>query len=385
MTMDRLNIAVIDDGVRPGALAALTGWDREIRRLQLAGGRWVAQYALPRAAINHGTLCTSLLMEFLARQGLLNRVEITSLSLLDAKNEQTLDAFIAALSWCAEHRMDLALMSVGVKSYLHATKFLPVIERAKPRPIMVAAAANDGQITYPACFRAVIGVKRPAEPGAAGDLLRAVESPADGIDLEAWVARSRVLDACKELYAVEYAKSNSVMAPFAAAHIGRVLLENGRLDKYGVLSNLSAGRPVRGGRPVCAAPNGDPPVVLARYRADMGWNLWEILCALVQRFQAGEYACACIADFCRESVFERSIYALPAEDCRAWMAYYRGALSLNSFLLVAMAEDNPAANDVAADFVFSARERDIDSPVEFMEELYRMVIENTIDGGEVHW
>ena len=186
--MHKLNIAVIDDGIQLDILQLLTGLATEVKCLQVLEGDCVAQYTHPIATVNHGTLCMALLIEYLERGACLDSVDISSLSIVNLEQAQTLTALAVALHWCDDHRIDLVLMSIGVKSFVYGRSLLPVVEHARTHLTIVAAAANDDVITYPACWGGVIGVKYTPDIKAVSDTICVQEAPRDGIEIEAWVA-----------------------------------------------------------------------------------------------------------------------------------------------------------------------------------------------------
>lgn len=381
--MRKLSIAVIDDGIQTIVLESLVGHYTDINSLQILDGSCVEQYTQPLAIINHGTVCTALLIEYLEKYELLNLVDITSLSIANLENDQTLTALFDALNWCADHQVDLVLMSLGAKSYIYAKKLLPVIEHAKLHLTMVAAAANDDSITYPACFRSVIGVKSIPYSDKTSDILNVILSPCDGVEIEAWISDSNVFNRCKEIYSIEYAKSNSIMVPFVASHLCRILLENGHKSKNGLLEILSSRHRVKTGELINPSLSGDLPIVLALYRTDSGWNIFEILTSLVQLFMDNTYSCACLTDYCSESIFEKSIYCLPSMNGHLWVEYYRKALAFNSFILIAINEDNHLIGDIEADLILSSKNMNANNAREFTEEIYNMVIINMAFSEEV--
>jgi len=132
---------------------------------------------------------------------------------------------------------------------------------------MVAAAANDYSITYPACFKNVIGVKSTPYTNKSSDIINVIKPPCDGIEIEAWLSDSQVLNNCKTSYSVEYPKSNSIMVPLVASELSRILLENGRTEKNQLLEILSSRHHVKKGHPINPSPSGDIPTVLVLYRA----------------------------------------------------------------------------------------------------------------------
>jgi len=372
--MMKLNIAVIDDGIQPDILESLTNTKKNVECLQILRENCVAQYTDPLEIVNHGTLCTALLIECLEKQKILNLVNITSISIANFKNEQTIDALLTSLNWCADHEVDLALMSIGLVSYFCTNELLPVVERVKVHTTMVAATANDYSITYPACFRDVIGVKSIQSIDKTSNIINVIKSPCDGVEIEAHISKSYVLNNCESLYSVKYPKSNSIMVPFVASELSRILLEKGNLEKNLLLRELSSNHQVKKNQLINVKQRGDIPVILAKYRLEYKYNIKNIINLLILKFMEKGYSCACILDLCYESNFEKSIYYLPDFRECTWMDYYTVALAYNSFILVVVAEDNSSLNDFEPDLVLTSKTTDIICTEKFIEVLYNIVI-----------
>jgi len=88
--------------------------------------------------------------------------------------------------------------------------------------IIVAAGANDGMITYPACLPYVIGVK-VADEALKNEGLH--EKPIDGIDIVAYVPKLNVLKALEQDFGYSLQIANSLLAPIITAEIACVLLK----------------------------------------------------------------------------------------------------------------------------------------------------------------
>lgn len=381
--MTMLDVVVIDGGVQRDVIESLSGQAKDIRSLQLIDRCCFEQYAHPLDKISHGTICTALLIEYMAKYRLLDLVNITSLSIVDLNNEKTIATLIDALNWCADQRVNLVLMSIGVKSYFYANGLLPAIERAKSHSIMVAAASNDSLITYPACFKDVIGVKY--NPNTPIETLDVIECPYDGIDIEAHISDAHTLTNAEKLYSVVYAKSNSIIVPFVAAHLSKVMLLNGHATKNELLKMLSTGSQAKRKPQVDGLMGSDIPVVLSFYNVEYKREMVKILCSLVRKFMSDEYSCACITDACCESVFEESIYCLPIVDSKMrseWIEYYRKALAFNSFLLVMIEKNTFQVNDFQVDIVVPAHDCNMRNTEDRVEEIYAAIIMNmALDDG----
>ena len=68
MVKNKLKIAIIDDGINIELMQRLRNKKNEIICLQMENGTCVVQYTAPLQMINHGTVCTLILLESLDRK-----------------------------------------------------------------------------------------------------------------------------------------------------------------------------------------------------------------------------------------------------------------------------------------------------------------------------
>lgn len=149
----KLKIAIIDDGINMEFLYRLMKKKICITCLQIHESTCGAQYIAPLQAINHGTVCALILLETLEIEGVLEDVELISISVLDEARQHNLQKLSKAIQWGIENQMDLISLSVGSKEFSSAGKIIEVIKKTEgKKTIIVAAGANDGSITYPACL-----------------------------------------------------------------------------------------------------------------------------------------------------------------------------------------------------------------------------------------
>lgn len=79
---------------------------------------------------------------------------------------------------------------------------------------ILAAAANDFTIAYPAVFRDVIGIKRSI---SFLEKIQVIRNPVDGIDLIAPYVETQLLKKLREQFHLDYSESNSIIVPKMAA------------------------------------------------------------------------------------------------------------------------------------------------------------------------
>lgn len=118
-------------------------------------------------------------------EGLNPNIELTSLRVLDEDNEAPVSRVIAAIEWAIDNDINILNLSWGIdtdNADLHN-----VIKRAYNKGILIiAAAGNDGEITYPAKYDEVIAVgsvdsmAKLAASSASGDMIELV-APAEDV------------------------------------------------------------------------------------------------------------------------------------------------------------------------------------------------------------
>lgn len=209
----RIRAVIIDNGLNKSIYQELTGKRIKVYRIEKHNDLvevWDREYC----GLSHGTVCAAILTEFAEDS------ELISISLADG-GKPPLYHFQAAILWCLNHSVDVICMSMGVTSLLEINPLLPLFERlAKKHIIVVAAASNDGWITYPASLPSVLGVRyRKEEPKGLPFYTTMIDNPVDGIDIETDLPKSLVLQQLRENYHYSSAISNSMAAPFIAARI----------------------------------------------------------------------------------------------------------------------------------------------------------------------
>lgn len=216
-------IVIIDDGVNMELLYELRNKRDSITCLQVQNGICIAQNIVPLQVINHGTVCMSILLECLEAEGILDNVKIISISVLDEGKQNNLQKLSEAIRWAIDHKVDLISLSIGLKEFISSNKIIEVLKKnEKEDTVIVAAGANDGTITYPACLPYVVGVR-------AADLVLGKENvymnPVDGINIQEYVPRLNILKILEQKFNYYLSPTNSLLAPVVAAQIADIILQ----------------------------------------------------------------------------------------------------------------------------------------------------------------
>ncbi len=129
-----------------------------------------------RSLFSHGTLCMAVLIETLRRLGVLQSVELHHFSIGCLSNRRSEHALLEGLEYCVDRDIDLVSCSVGLFQRLWAKPIISFLHQ-RDKPLVIAAAANNQHITYPAALPSVLGVKIAEEPFA---VPCSVTDPSDG-------------------------------------------------------------------------------------------------------------------------------------------------------------------------------------------------------------
>ncbi len=118
-------------------------------------------------------------------EGLNPNIDLTSLRVLDEDNEAPVSRVIAAIEWAIDNNINILNLSWGIDT--DNAELHNVIKKAyKKGMLIIAAAGNDGEITYPAKYDEVIAVgsvdsmAKPAASSASGDGIELV-APAEDV------------------------------------------------------------------------------------------------------------------------------------------------------------------------------------------------------------
>lgn len=346
-----LKIAIIDDAIESKILKFLVPYyEGDTNVIQCEGTKVVGELSTPRVQlpVNHGTLCTALLIEGLHNRNILDKVQICNISIANENGNNTLQGLIEALEYCSHHKFHMISMSVGVLNLLYAKQLIPLLHHLN-NAVIVAATANDFLLTYPAAFQTVIGVKRAVNKMR--NLIEVSKEPPDGIELIMSYTKTPILSKIEKEYGLTYEDSNSILVPQICAEIADYALRSKmKLTKESVLQLFTKswgfGRNNEYQHSFAGKESSDSiPVVLFQYDITYQNNRYELLQRLQKHFEKEGYSCAILCDFIKVSDFENGWYKIGSKNIKDEIAYYLNLVSDSVlFLLI--------NNNIAWDYCF---------------------------------
>lgn len=175
----------------------------------------------------HGTVISLIIRD------IFNKVELTSVNILNENLKTDARILIYSLSWCLENKPDIIHLSIGTRSFFYSFPLRKIIKEARKNNILVVAAHDNFQGTsYPASIRGVFGVKRPEE------LTKYEFSHSKNI----WLAPNGIdgIEGVSELKGIPNdIKGNSMAAAYITGHIAKIVYETGTKDFKSVSRILS--------------------------------------------------------------------------------------------------------------------------------------------------
>lgn len=157
----------------------------------------------------HGTIC-ALIVEKYNSHCILNSVRI-----LDKNGKGGIEKIEPALEWCYQNNIKIVNLSFGTTNFNECEKIKKLVNKyACSGMIIVAATANSGFVSYPACFTNVIGVATTGSP-----LSYSKDYMQMGIDTV--VPSEHIIKIFDE--EIKTSLSNSYAAPFVCALIANRL------------------------------------------------------------------------------------------------------------------------------------------------------------------
>ena len=334
-------------------------------------------YGLP---INHGTLCTLLLIEALWQYGEGEQIEIVCVPITDKNGKKKVENLLEALEYCADTKFQIICMSLGVQELNTGRKLLNIISKMKDT-IFLAAAANDYTIAYPAVFQKVIGVKRS---NIIGDKIQIVKNPIDGIDLVIPYKETLLLQKLKCYFKLDYSNSNSILVPKVAAMILHKCRLNNitNFSKKNILNFLGKNSEYiiqKGENQIPAYQikiDEDVPIILVEY-LPWEYEMLKIKVGKLQKlFENKGYNCSVLCDKLKISNFKNAWYILPNKDSQKVFNYYRQIL--NNGLIILFLKDGSFLGEYADLKIFDKRNFAV---AESVDETVAKIIE--IFDGEV--
>lgn len=354
--MEKMKLCVLDESLNKETLQSLfpvcpktiTAETKDKALLEPEGG-----FVPP---LSHGTLCMSVLIEALQKLEILQSVELHHFSIGYLANRRSEHGLLEGLKYCADQKFDLVSCSVGIFQRLWAAPIISFLHE-REEPLVIAAAANNRHITYPAALPSVLGVKLAGEPFTTPC---SVGNPSDGIDLLARCSESDVLDQ------MGYGFSNSILAPQICAQAAKLLLEGVPAEKGQILSALTNGARIKSSeKPLLFGPtdpDDEPPVVLFPYSGASYTEHFRQAVQLQRKFEENDYSCAILSDRLQAADFETGHFPVDPQDMERDISYYTRAAEHSLFLLV-------TEQNAPCDLRFDEREIGADRISELFEKI----------------
>ena len=148
--MSMLKAAIIDDG------AAETLFEN-VRSLAVSENLQLNEDVSFTNERSHSSICMSIIKKYADISG----VEWLNINIMNSQCNSGVDSFVKALEYCRENNVKLIHLSIGSRNFNDFKKLKDEIDLLlKNDTVIVAALANNGEFTVPACLDGVIGVKR---------------------------------------------------------------------------------------------------------------------------------------------------------------------------------------------------------------------------------
>lgn len=278
-------IAILDDGVSKTVIEDLL-FDYEIKS---CGG-----LVMNKQKVNsdsHGSICASIIRKYAPE------AKIGSIRILNSKGRGSIKALLAALRWCAGHRIKIVNLSAGTDRMCDILPLIHAVESFRSRGgILVAACKNGKNVGFPASLNGVIGVR--AGNGLKDDEYICDEQPG-GID---YIASGEHYLSIMGIEETTIA-SNSYAAPVISAHLYKALNENKPMPKTNIKTadkQINGADYMRGALAELAGialPESEVRPVIAC----LGKKSSELAYKLAHRFLSDGYlplVCSCKAEEC---------------------------------------------------------------------------------------
>ncbi len=160
---------------------------------------------------SHGTVCSSILSEFLPTQ-----IEMMGISCADGDESIRIENMCTALMWCLKHPPDCLCMSVGTCNWLEAERIGELTRKLAEKGTRIFAAyANSGHVTFPAVYPWVTGVRYSTD---ASGMFREEKSPA-GHNIVVGNLTCAVLERLSQKNSFFLTRTNSMAVPYALGQL----------------------------------------------------------------------------------------------------------------------------------------------------------------------
>ncbi len=304
------------------------------------------------SGISHGTICLAILLEALKEEKLIGKVSLTHYSVTENREPRTYRALINALQYCVQNRMDIVSISIGVMNRVFAKEINRIIS-STDETLIVAAASNDGKLTYPAALPCVLGVK--------SSFLKSVprysiaDNPSDGVEVIANLPKSSVMEKMEKQHIFLSEYSNSFIVPQVCAKIvSESLAKERRATKelainwlYGDVRSRKKSYKFSQAQTV---EDDKIPIIQLECKGQITAKVLSRAKKIKSRFDSLLYPCSLVAETIVTDDFIQGIYQLDttlAADC---IGYYQYVVSDSLILVLSRSETILA---YPFDFVFS--------------------------------
>lgn len=151
MKKNKIRIAIIDDGINPKLLPPDVYIKHYVAHKHFIIKQCKHNYNKTKS---HGTMCAGIICKYS------KQIKLYSIKVKDSKKKGNIGNLVSALKLCSKRRFDVINLSIGSCCNLDKDILFNVISKISQKgSIIVAAHSNDGQLTYPASFENVLGVR----------------------------------------------------------------------------------------------------------------------------------------------------------------------------------------------------------------------------------
>ena len=326
---DKINICLIDEAIDINIVEKLISISPSLNLIQL--NRTIQ---LPN--ISHGTVCLSLLVDFVQKSKIESKVNIFYCSASDYKSSKSYLAFLKSLELIKGLHIDILSLSIGSINRSTSREISNKIEELE-NVLVVASASNNSYLTYPASLPNVLGVKRNIYSNSPA--YRRRYNPPDGIELIVDFRTNNLLRTIFGLYNLDYSDSNSILAPYVVSKLASILCEmhskptkefaldvltkdSFQCQDQDTLSNF-----------ICQSERIDedkPPIVFLPYKDDS--QIRKII-EIQRHFNHHDYLCSILSDDIEVANFIDGHYCLNQAYSNECVKYYQNVVSDSVILL----------------------------------------------------
>ncbi len=209
-----VKIFVVDSGINKN-ISDLNQYVTNSTGFGINKDSYIAQDNTREVKNMHGTAISLIIRD------IFNKVELTSVNILNENLKTDARILIYSLCWCLENKPDIIHLSLGTRSFFHSFALRKIIKEAHKNNILVVAAHDNLQgISYPAHLKGVFGVKG----------LDTLEKNEFSYNNKLWLAPFGV-DGIKGVHEFQENPDNmfgnSMAAAYITGHIAKIVYHNG--------------------------------------------------------------------------------------------------------------------------------------------------------------